>query len=166
MQDTTIRFVAPDDLEAVTGIYNHYVVHTPITFDLEPYTPQARRAWIEQFAPATRYQLYVAEREGRVVGYAGSVRFRPKAAYDTSVETTIYLDPAAQGVGLGARLYEVLFDALSGLDIHRVLAGITLPNDPSVALHRRFGFEQAGIMREVGRKAGRYWDVLGMDRAL
>jgi len=166
MVEARIRFVTAADLEAVTRIYNHYVVHTPITFDLEPYTPEARRPWLEQFAPGTRHQLFVAERGGRVVGYAGSGPFRPKAAYATSVEATIYLEPSAQGGGLGTRLYETLFAALEGVDVHRMLAGITLPNDASIALHRRFGFEQLGVMREVGRKHDRYWDVAWLDRAL
>jgi len=160
-----IRRVRASDLEAVTRIYNHYVRETPVTFDIEPVEVEARRPWLLQFAERGRYQCFVAEDDGNVVGYAGSVRFRAKAAYDTSVETTIYLAPAARRKGLGRSLYEDLLGSLAKEDIRRILAGITLPNDASIALHERFGFERVGVFREVGRKFGRYWDVLWMERA-
>ena len=78
------------DLPRLTEIYNHYVIHTPVTFDVEPYTVERRAAWFEQFALTGRYRLVVAEEDGLVLGYAGTTRFRPKAAYDTTVETTVY----------------------------------------------------------------------------
>src|SRR5579859_387225 len=101
------------DLPRLTEIYNHYVIHTPVTFDLEPYTVERRAAWFEQFAPAGRYRLVVAEVDGRVEGYAGTMRWRPKAAYDTTVETTVYSSPETVGKGLGRVLYAALFDAIS-----------------------------------------------------
>ena len=100
------------------------------------------------------------------VGYSSSHPFRPKGAYATSVETSVYLDPAWQGRGLGARLYAALFDALASEDVHRAYAGITLPNPASLALHPRFGFEHAGTFRQVGRKHDRYWDVAWYEKSL
>src|SRR5215471_12141245 len=82
--DLLIRPAILPDLPRLTEIYNHYVIHTPITFDLEPKTVEARRSWFEQFAPTGRYRLLVAEEKGAVGGYAGTTRFRPKAAYDTT----------------------------------------------------------------------------------
>jgi len=161
-----IRRAREDDLAALTTLYNHYVERTPITFDVEPYTVEQRRAWLAGFAERGRHQLLVAEEGGRLVGWAGTLRFREKRAYDTTVEMTVYLAPDAIGRGLGAALYEALFAALAGEDVHRAVAGITLPNDASIALHRRFGFAEVGVFREVGRKLGRYWDVLWMERAL
>lgn len=154
------------DLEQLTAIYNHYVQYTPITFDIESYSVERRRPWFEQFQLTGRRRLFVAERAGRLLGWADSHQFRAKAAYDTSVESTVYLDTAAQRLGLGARLYSALFDALAGQDVRVVMAGITLPNDASIALHRRFGFESCGVMREVGRKFDRYWDVEWFQRLL
>lgn len=154
------------DLPRLVEIYNHYVVHTPITFDLEPYTVEGRAAWFEQFAPAGRHRLLVAEEGGRVLGYAGSMRWRPKAAYETTVETTIYCSPDAAGRGVGSRLYGALIAALADEDVHRILGGYTLPNAASAALHRRFGFAPVGIFREVGRKFGRFWDVAWTARPL
>ena len=166
MPELTIRSPRPADLPALTALYNHYVVETPITFDLAPFSVDERAEWLERYGETGRYRLLVAERDGRIVGYAGSHSFRVKAAYDTSVETTIYLDPEATGEGLGTALYTALFDALRGEDIHMALAGITLPNDASVALHRRFGFTDVGIFKAVGRKFDRYWDVLWLERLL
>jgi phosphinothricin acetyltransferase len=164
--EPVIRPAERSDLPQLTEIYNHYVVHTPVTFDLEPHTVEARTAWFEQFAPAGRYRLMVAEEAGEVLGYASTIRFRPKAAYATSVETTIYSAPGATGKGLGSRLYTALFAALAGEDIHRILAGYTLPNPASAALHHRLGFKPVGVYTEVGRKFGRYWDVAWTERPL
>jgi phosphinothricin acetyltransferase len=161
-----IRAASIEDLPRITEIYNHYVVHTAITFDLVPYTVEQRREWFAQFSDSGRHRLLVAERDGGVIGYAGSHQFRTKAAYDTTVETTIYCAPQAIGVGVGRALYEALFDALQSEDIHTVIAGITLPNDASQALHAQFGFERAGVMHAVGRKFDRYWDVLWLEKKL
>ena len=89
----------------------------------------------------------------------GTHRFRAKAAYDTSVEITIYCAADCLGQGVGTRLLEALFKALEGEDIHAFIAGITLPNPGSIALHEHFGFQLSGIMHGVGRKFDRYWDV-------
>ena len=91
------------DLPRLTEIYNHYVIHTPVTFDLEPYTVERRAAWFEQFALTGRYRLVVAEEDGLVLGYAGTTRFRPKAAYDTTVETTVYSSHESVGKGIGKK---------------------------------------------------------------
>lgn len=159
MSGLRVRPGGPADLARLTEIYNHYIVHTPITFDLEPFEVEARRAWLAQFAERGRYRLLVAEEADRVAGFADSRRYRDRRAYDTSIETGVYLDPAARGRGIGTALYRALFEALGGEDVHRAYAGITLPNEASVALHRRFGFEPIGVMSEAGRKLGRYWDV-------
>jgi phosphinothricin acetyltransferase len=164
--DVAIRPATDADLARIDEIYNHYVAHTAITFDLEPLTADARRAWFAQFAPAGSHRLFVAEDAGRVVAFAGSHRFRTKAAYDTTVETTVYCDPGMCGRGLGTALYRAVFDALAGEDLRMAIAGVTLPNEASVALHRRFGFTPVGVMREVGRKFGRFWDVAWYEKPL
>jgi phosphinothricin acetyltransferase len=166
MESLVIRPGAQPDVEALTGLYNHYIRETPITFDLEPKTLAERSAWVAGFGACGRHRLLVAERAGRAVGFACSHPFRSKAAYDTSVETSVYLEPGVTGQGLGARLYRALFEALAGEDVHRALAGITLPNAASLALHRRFGFEPVGVFHAVGYKFGRYWDVQWLEKAL
>jgi phosphinothricin acetyltransferase len=153
------RPAALADLPRLVEIYNHYVVHTPITFDLEPVTVEQRRPWFDQHAATGRHRLFVAEASGVAVAYACSHQFRVKAAYDTTVETSVYCDPSWTGRGLGAALYRVLFDAIRDEDIATYIAGITLPNEASIALHARFGFQHVGTMTRVGRKFGQYWDV-------
>ncbi len=166
MNDVNVRPAVRADLPRLTEIYNHYVINTPITFDLKPVTVEERLRWFEGHAGGARHRLFVAEIGGTVMGWAGTGSFRDRAAYDTSVETTIYCAPDATGRGIGAAMYRVLFDALRNEDINRLLAGITLPNDASVKLHRRFGFTEVGVFSECGRKFDRYWDVAWLERPL
>ena len=161
-----IRPVEEGDLADLTRIYNHYVSETAITFDLEPYTVEGRRPWLETFRADGPYRCFVAEVDGRPAGWACTLQFRTKAAYHRSVETSIYLDPKATGQGLGGRLYQALFDFLPETDVHLVLGGVTLPNPASLALHERFGFETVGVFREVGWKFERYWDVQWFQKTL
>jgi phosphinothricin acetyltransferase len=163
---TEVRHAAASDLPALTDIYNHYVVNTSATFDIEPFSVEARREWFHHYSESGRHRLLVATQDADVVGYASSSRFRVKPAYDTSIEVTIYLHPEATGGGVGSLLYGRLFDELRTEDLHRAYAGIALPNDASVALHHKFGFVETGTMTEVGRKFGQWWDVLWMERSL
>jgi len=154
------------DIPRLTEIYNHYVIHTPVTFDLEPYTVERRMEWFAQFAPTGRHRLLVAEENGIVLGYGGTTRFRAKPAYDTTVETTIYTAPEAVGTGIGKKLYAALFEALASENVHRLVGGFTLPNAGSQKLHEYFGFKNVGVFSEVGYKFGKYWDVQWTERAL
>jgi phosphinothricin acetyltransferase len=154
-----IRPPAPGDLPALTDIYNLYVRETAITLDLHEQTLAERQTWLDSFAEQGRYRCLVAARDGAPIGWASTHRYNPRAGYDATVMASVYLAPGEGGQGLGTRLYTAMFEALKDEDIHRVFAGITLPNDASVALHRAFGFEPAGIYREVGRKFDRFWDV-------
>jgi len=164
MNETRIRTAERGDLARITEIYNYYVLNTPVTFDVEAYTLERREAWFAQFGVAGRHRLLVAEENGVVMGYAGTTPFRPKAAYETTVETTIYCAPEAVGKGIGSRLYAKLFEVLRGEDIHRFVGVYVLPNAATEALHRRFGFKVVGVFSENGRKFGRYWDVCWVER--
>jgi phosphinothricin acetyltransferase len=159
MADISIRRAEQRDLPELLAIYNHYVVNTPITFDLEPRTLAQRQVWFDDFAAAGKYQCFVALHGGRPIGWACSAKFKEKAAYATSIETSVYLAPSETGRGIGQRLYAALFEQLSGEDIHRAFGGITMPNDASVGLHRSLGFEHIGTYAEIGRKFGKFWDV-------
>lgn len=166
MAAVKIRPAMRDDLPRLTEIYNYYVVNTPITFDLEPVSVERRARWFDEHAGGRRHQMFVAEDAGQVVGYACTGPFRDKAAYDTSAEVSIYCAHDATGRGIGAMLYRTLFDALRNEDINRLLAGITLPNEASIRLHRKFGFTDVGVFTECGRKLERFWDVVWMERPL
>jgi phosphinothricin acetyltransferase len=164
--DLRLRRGTEADLVPLTALYNHYIEHTPISFDLEPFEVEQRRLWFAAFGSSGRHQLFVAEATGRLLGYACSHVFRPKAAYASSVETSVYCAPEAVGKGLGRRLYGRLFEALAREDVHRAYAGVTLPNPASVGLHEALGFKRLAVYSEVGRKFGRYWDVLWPEKSL
>jgi phosphinothricin acetyltransferase len=166
--DVQVRAGMEDDLAALTEIYNHYVRETPVTFDITPITPDERRPWLLSHPEDGPHRLLVARSttEDRILGYATSSPFRPKAAYATSVETSIYLAPGAGGRGLGTMLYAALFAALADEDVHRAYAGVTLPNEASIRIHERFGFRQVGVYEEVGRKFGTYYDVAWLEKRL
>ncbi len=155
-----IRRAEPGDLTAIVAIYNHYVTSGVVTFDLEPWQVETRRHWLAGFLDQGPYQMLVAiDGAGNLLGYAYSAQFRTRAAYDRSVETTAYLHAEHTGRGYGRTLYERLFEELAKVGIHRAYAGITLPNEVSVALHERFGFTPCGVWTEAGYKFDRYWDV-------
>jgi 2-haloacid dehalogenase len=164
--DIEVRPPALDDLPALTEIYNYFVMNTAVTFDLEPFSVQARQDWFDHYSPTGPYRMLVASRGDQVIGYATSSPIRDKAAYDPSIEVTVYLSPDAAGAGAGSMLYQQLFHDLRAEDLHRAYAVIALPNDASIALHRRFGFREIGTMSEVGRKHGTWWDVLWMEKEL
>ncbi len=165
-RSAVIRRGQREDLPALVDIYNFYIETTPITFDIEPYTIETRMPWFDHYHARGRHQLFVAEQDGIAIGYASSSQFRAKAAYDTSIETSVYLHPDSRGNGIGKSLYAALFEALKTEDIHRAYAAITLPNDASVRLHEQFGFRQVATFTQVGRKFDRYWDVLWLEKAV
>ena len=105
MSNLTVRPARVEDLPRLTEIYNYYVLNSPVTFDLEPYTVERRMPWFSQFSVTGRHRLLLVEADGLVLGYAGTTRFRPKAAYDTTVETTIYCSADNTRKGLGSMLY-------------------------------------------------------------
>ncbi|MGC9539245.1 N-acetyltransferase family protein [Streptomyces sp. UG1] len=170
--EVQVRPGVEGDLEALTDIYNHYVRETPITFDTAVFTPEERRPWLLSHPEDGPHRLMVAAEVGpgrgsqRILGYATSSAFRPKPAYETSVEVTVYLAPDAGRRGIGTLLYKALFEALAEEDVHRAYAGIAQPNEASTRLHERFGFRYVGTYREVGRKFGRYWDVAWYEKEL
>ncbi|WP_340378247.1 GNAT family N-acetyltransferase [Streptomyces sp. SS7] len=166
--EVQVRPGVEGDLGALTGLYNHYVRETPITFDTAVFTPEERRPWLLSHPEDGPYRLKVAADADsqEILGYATSSPYRPKAAYSTSVEVTVYVAPHAGGRGIGTLLYKALFEALAGEDLHRAYAGIAQPNEASTRLHERFGFRHVGTYREVGRKFGRYWDVAWYEKEL
>ena len=159
------RRARADDLARLTEIYNHYVATSHVTFDVAPLSPAVRRPWLDQFGRGP-HQCWVAEVDGTVAGYACSTPFRARPAYATSVEVSVYVDAALHGRGLSRRLYAPLLAALDAFDLHRAYACIALPNPASVALHESLGFRRVGLLTEVGRKFGRYWDVAYYEKRL
>ncbi len=154
------------DLDQINALYNHYIRTSHCTFDVAELDLAWRRDWFARFAPRGRYRLVVTEVDGSIAGFASSGRFRDKQAYETSIETSVYVAPGCGGRGIGATLYAALFTQLAGEDVHRAYAGIALPNPASIALHERFGFHRAGLFQQQGRKMDRYWDVAWYEKSL
>jgi phosphinothricin acetyltransferase len=164
MSTLRIRDAAASDLDAVVGIYNHFVERSHVTFDVEPRSPQQGRCWFETFATTGPHRLLVAERCGEIAGWAASSPLRDRVAYVRSVEPTVYVRPGMEGRGIGTALYGALFSVLAEEPVHRAFAALALPNPASAALHASFGFREVGRFGEVGFKHGRYWDVAWYQR--
>lgn len=156
-----IRPAGPDDLAAVTAIYNREVDEGVATFDTD-YRPQS--VWEAHLASGE--PLFVAVDDAGVQGYASGSKFRPKLGYRFTREASVYVSPSGQGKGLGRQLYAALLAELETRGMHLVLAAVALPNEPSLALHRACGFEEVGTMREVGHKHDRWIDVTWLQKKL
>ncbi len=152
-----IREVRVNDAESICDIYNHHVANTVVTFEEQPVAVDEMRGRI---AEVTRdYPWLVLLENKQVVGYAYASRWKSRCSYRYSVESAIYLSEAVRGRGLGTRLYEALIEALRLRPVHCVIAGASLPNPASVALHEKLGFEKIAQFKEVGWKLDRWIDV-------
>ncbi|HWU89719.1 MAG TPA: GNAT family N-acetyltransferase [Kofleriaceae bacterium] len=152
-----IRAACDEDFDAIASITNYYIETSTIHFAFEPVAPAALRAqWL---AARARYPWLVAEEEGAVAGYAKAGAWRDRAAYAWTAELGVYLADGARGRGLGRALYSELLARLAHRGFRSAIAGITLPNEPSLALHRALGFEPVGTVRDAGWKHGRWCDV-------
>ncbi|MFT7375602.1 MAG: phosphinothricin acetyltransferase [Oceanospirillaceae bacterium] len=165
MSDILVRPALEGDMDAINGIYNHYILNTHITFDIEPWSIKTRLEWFSKFN-GTSYQLWVAELAGRVQAFAYTGQFRAKAAYDSSVEVSIYAHHQLQIKGIGAAIYSKLLTNLAQFKIHRLYAVIALPNDVSIGLHKKLGFEQVAMLNEVGSKFGKKISVAMLEKRL
>ena len=152
-----IRKAEFKDAEQIAQVYNYYVQQTHHTFETEPIVAEEME---KRIADVTEeYPFLVAEEDGVIVGYAYATQFKLRQAYEYASEVSIYVKNAAKQKGLGTQLYMQLFEELQETDIHAVVAGISLPNDASVAFHERLGFEKVAHFKEVGYKLGRWIDV-------
>ncbi len=163
-----VRFANKMDAEEITKIFNYYVTHSISTFDLEPRSVEDRRSWILAHDPDTRCKLLVAvdTENSLLTGYASTSPFRPQAAYNTSVEASIYVLPEYRGKGIGQLLYEHLFALLSDTDVHRVYACLSVPNLSSFKLHQKFGFNLVGTFSEAGYKHKAFHDIQWLEKKL
>lgn len=154
-EDLNIRAVQAQDSVRIAKIYNYYIENTIVTFESEPLDPDEILKRI--CAHPEHLPWYVVEDKGVVVGYCYAAPWNQRCAYANSLETSIYLDEQACGKGLGKRAYSYLLATLD--NFHAIIAGIALPNDPSVALHEALGFQKVAHFRQVGHKFDRWIDV-------
>lgn len=158
MLTTHIRTALPADAAAICAIYNRYVATTTITFE-EDAVAEADMAQRIADVEAAGLPWLVAEADGKVVGYAYATKWRARPAYRYSSESTVYVDQAFVGQGVGRALYAALLDELRRRGLHLVIGGIALPNEGSVGLHEALGFCKVAHFAEVGMKFGRWIDV-------
>ena len=158
MLPAPIRSAVPNDAESIARIYNHYIANTIVSFETEEVSPAEMANRIADVQTASLPWL-VAEVDDRIVGYAYASPFHKRAAYRFTIELSVYLDPDFFGRGLGSRFYQLLIDDLTAKGVHSVIGGIAMPNQASVALHEKFGFEQAAYYREAGFKFDQWIDV-------
>ena len=153
-----IRLAGPNDAAAIAAIYRPYVEESQISFEEEaPDTAEMARR-IRGGTPGL-YPWFVAEEDGRLLGYAASSPFRTRPAYRWIVEIGIYLDPTAQGRGIGRTLLSALLETLERQGFAAAIGAIALPNEVSVALHEKLGFFRTGTYSQVGFKMGEWIDV-------
>jgi L-amino acid N-acyltransferase YncA len=153
-----IRQAVPDnDAAACAAIYAPYVATGATSFEESAPTAEELAARIERVSAT--HPWVVNERDGEVVGFAYATTHRTRPAYRWTAETSVYVDPEHQARGVGRGLYEALLELLRRQRLQVACAGITLPNDASVALHESLGFERIGVYRRIGFKAGAWRDV-------
>lgn len=151
-----------DDAEAMRRIYNVYVETSTVTFDLVPRTLAQQRAWLG--ARTGAHTALVAVQDDEVIGFGSLSPYKERPAYSTSVEDSVYVDVAHHGQGVGRALLSALLEAAETSGFHAVFARIVGGHEASIGLHAGHGFEVVGTEREVGRKFGKWLDVVVMER--
>lgn len=162
MNELRVRDATPGDVSAINAIYNSYIVDSHVSFDTEPWSDGQRARWLAD-RMERGYPVLVAVIDGVVVGAAWSGPWRDKAAYRTTVESTVVLTDGVTGRGIGTRLYGDLLDRLRAAGFLVAIAIIALPNDASVALHARLGYREVGVLEGVGLKGHRRHSTLIME---
>ncbi len=165
LQPVLIRDAVEADLPAIRDIYNHAVEHTTAIWNDVLIDVDNRRAWLE-LRRAKGFPVLVAERDGKVAGYASYGDWRAFDGYRHTVEHSVYVDKDCRGAGIGKKLMLELIARAKASGMHVMIAAIEAENTPSIALHERLGFRLVGIHREVGIKFGRWLDLAAMELRL
>lgn len=160
----SIRTAEVSDAAALRALYEPYVVKTAITFDLEVPSVADFEQKITQLTE--RYPFLVAEENGSVVGYAYASTYYDKSAYDWTAELTIYVDENKRGLQIGSSLYDALEEGLIKRDFKNFVACISLPNDASIAFHKKRGYEQVAHFKKVGYKFDKWHDIVWLQKSL
>jgi phosphinothricin acetyltransferase len=152
-----IRAIEPKDLQKVCDIYNHYILTTNASFEVDPVAMEEMQRRVNEVT--STHPWLVCEEDDDVVGFAYASKWKPRPAYRFTSEVTIYLDKDHLGKGIGKMLYQELFARLKVMGIHSMIATIAIPNENSIQLHESFGFKQVGQFKEMGNKFGEWIDV-------
>ena len=159
-----MRLARPDDAEAIRQIYNVEVEGSTVTFDLVPRSLAEQEAWLE--ARSGAMAVVVAELDGEIVGFGALSPYRSRPAYSSTVEDSVYVRGDYRGTGVGRALLTELVDCAETRGFHSMMARIVGDHTASIAMHSSLGFERVGVEREVGRKFGKWLDVMLMQKML
>ena len=160
-----VKSACPDDAEAIAAIYAHHVLNGTASFEQDPPSASSWRDKIEAVL-ASNWPFLVAESEGQVVGYSYATQFRDRPAYRFTCENSIYVHPRHVGAGIGKTLLAALINAARKSGFRQMIAVVGGAEPASVALHKSCGFNEAGRMKSVGFKFGKWLDTLYMQRSL
>jgi phosphinothricin acetyltransferase len=160
----TIRLATPADADGIAAIYNPYCIHTAVTFEVEPILPAEMAERIANLG--ARFPWVVLEESGKLLGYAHAGPHHPRAAYCWAANVSVYVADGYHRTGAGRALYRSLFGLMWLQGFTQALAGITLPNPASVALHESLGFQKMGVYQQIGHKLGAWRDVGWWQRLL
>lgn len=159
MPTTLIRPAQQQDLPALLAIYNHEILNGVATFDLQPKSLAERQSWFDEHNK-NNHPLLVAEQDGEVLGYASLSRYAEKAAYNSTVELSVYIAPSARRQGIASQLMLAVIDlAKKDNATHLIVSLITGTNQASMSLHQKFGFNKVGTLHQVGYKHQQFLDV-------
>lgn len=164
MNAITVRAARPDDIDAVTVIFNDVIATSTAVYFTQPTTPAERRAWFDARV-ADGFPVLVAECDGAVVGFSSFGQFRGAwPGYLHSVEHSVHVHPGHRGHGVGSALVRALFPLAEAMDKHVMVGGVDAANEGSLRMHERLGFQRVAHFREVGRKFGRWLDLVFVQR--
>lgn len=159
MPATLIRPAQQQDLPALLAIYNHEILNGVATFDLQPKSLAERQSWFDEHNK-NNHPLLVAEQNGEVLGYASLSRYAEKAAYNSTVELSVYIAPSARRQGIASQLMHAVIElAKKDNATHLIVSLITGTNQASISLHQKFGFNKVGTLHQVGYKHQQFLDV-------
>ncbi len=162
-----IRKVEHKDAAQIAEIYNYYVLNTHHSFEQDALTVDEILDRMDSITESCPF--LVCEKELEILGFAYAFHYKPRSAYRHSVEVSVYVKNGSEQKRIGTELYEKLFEEISKMDVHAIIAGISLPNHASIKLHEKFGFEKVAHFREVGFKMNRwvdvgYWELITGDK--
>lgn len=163
MSELTIRMVKPyEDVEQLLNIYAPYVTETAVSFE---YVPPTREEFLKRILNTIqKYPYLVAEKDGKIIGYAYVSRFHERPAYDWAVETSIYIDMKQRKNGVGTKLYEKLEELLKSKNYKNMYACIAYPNPASIAFHEKLGYKEVGHFYNCAYKLDKWYDMVWMEK--
>lgn len=159
-----IRKALESDLERITEIYNEALLNTAAHYYAEPKTLDDRRDWL--LGHTSKYPVLVALINNKVIGWASLNRWSVYHAFEDSAESSLYVDTAYQGKGIGSKLMQHLIEETKKGDLKTIIARILDGNPASIKIHERAGFEHTGTLKKIGKKFGRYIDLHMMQKML